>query len=100
MPDSSNAFAAKQLPGILQNLRANSDAKIPKDYPLSDHANCRTVLIMELDALVEQQNKVLKDVPFGGWDPQEKAAYDGRARRIAALRTELFPVNGTKSLSN
>jgi hypothetical protein len=62
---------------------------------LPDHANRRTVLKMEYNALVAQQNKAMKDATFGGWDAREIAAYDERAKRIAALRAELFPLESS-----
>jgi hypothetical protein len=45
---------------------------------------------------VAQQNEAVKDSTFGGWDAEEKAGYDERGKRIAALRAELFPVDGTE----
>jgi hypothetical protein len=60
---------------------------------LPDHANRRTVLILEFNALVAQQGRTMKDEAFGGWGVEEKAAYEERARRTSALRAELFPLD-------
>jgi hypothetical protein len=64
---------------------------------LSDHANRRSALTLEFNALVAQQNNAAKDSTFGGWGAEEKAAYEERGRRITALRKELFQLGGTES---
>jgi hypothetical protein len=63
---------------------------------VSDHANHRITLTHEFNALVAQQNRAVKDATFGGWDAEALAAYEERGKRIAALRAELFPLDGSE----
>jgi hypothetical protein len=64
---------------------------------VSDHASRRTALTLEFNELVAQQNQAVKDATFGGWGVEQRAAYDERGQRIAALRAELFPLDGAES---
>ena len=61
---------------------------------MSDHANHRIVLTLEFNRLIAQQNRAVKDAPFGGWDAEEKAAYEERGKHIAALHAEVFELEG------
>jgi hypothetical protein len=63
---------------------------------VADPSNRTQAITLEVNALVAQQNKAVKDATFGGWGAEEKAAYDERGKRITTLRGELFQLGGTE----